>query len=142
MLQRGCWRRIRSIFNDVPFRLDPPRPLTSYKNAVISLQGLKMPKIAIIYASQSGKTKKMAEAIASGAKSVASDGGKPSSRQRPMMSRMPMLPYWAARPITASHQDHGSIPGPTEKLDLKGKVGVAFARMGGAERGCPSSSTG
>lgn len=29
-----------------------------------------MPKIAIIYASQSGKTKRMAEAIANGAKSV------------------------------------------------------------------------
>jgi flavodoxin len=29
-----------------------------------------MPKIAIIYASRTGKTRKMAEAIASGAKSV------------------------------------------------------------------------
>ena len=38
-------------------------------------KGIEMPKIAIIYATGMGRTKKMAEAIASGAMTIEREGG-------------------------------------------------------------------
>ena len=99
-----------------------------------------MPKIAIIYASQSGKTKKMAEAIAGGAKSVAN--------MDILLKRV-----FQAKPGDVQDADAVILGGSTynnkliksmdpflaqlEKLDLKGKVGVAFGSYGWSGEGVP-----
>ncbi len=99
-----------------------------------------MPKIAIIYASQSGKTKKMAEAIASGAKSV--EGVD-----------VLLKGVFQAKPADVQDADAVILGGSTynskliktmdpflsqlEKLDLKGKVGAAFGSYGWSGEGVP-----
>jgi len=99
-----------------------------------------MPKIAIIYASQSGKTKRMAEAIANGAKSVKGVD-------------VLLKNVFQAKPDDVLDADAVVLGGSTynskliktmdpflaqlEKLNLKGKVGVAFGSYGWSGEGVP-----
>ena len=99
-----------------------------------------MPKIAIIYASGTGKTKKMAESIASGAKSV------------PDVEVL-LKTAFLAKPDEVSNADALILGGSTynnklikamepfldglDGLDLKGRMGAAFGSMDGAAKVCP-----
>jgi flavorubredoxin len=99
-----------------------------------------MPKITIIYASQSGKTKRMAEAIANGAKSVKGVD-------------VLLKNVFQAKPDDVLDADAVVLGGSTynskliktmdpflaqlEKLDLKGKLGVAFGSYGWSGEGVP-----
>ncbi|NTV76803.1 MAG: FprA family A-type flavoprotein [Methanothrix sp.] len=99
-----------------------------------------MPKIAIIYASGTGKTKKMAEAIASGAKSV------------PDVEVL-LKTAFLAKPDEVSNADALILGGSTynnklikamepfldglDGLDLKGRAGAAFGSYGWSGEGVP-----
>ena len=99
-----------------------------------------MPKIAIIYASQSGKTKKMAEAIASGAKSVA---GVDVLLKGVFQAKSGDVQDADAVILGGSTYNNKLIKSmdpflaQLEKLDLKGKVGVAFGSYGWSGEGVP-----
>ena len=99
-----------------------------------------MPKIAIIYASQSGKTKRMAEAIANGAKSV--EGVDVLLKN-----------VFQAKPDDILDADAVVLGGSTyngklikamepfldglDGLDLKGRKGAAFGSYGWSGEGVP-----
>ena len=99
-----------------------------------------MPKIAIIYASQSGKTKKMAEAIAGGAKSVA---GVDVLLKGVFQAKSGDVQDADAVILGGSTYNNKLIKSmdpflaQLEKLDLKGKVGVAFGSYGWSGEGVP-----
>ena len=100
-----------------------------------------MPKIAIIYASGMGRTKKMAEAIANGAMTI--EGTK-----------VLLKDAFDALPEDVSDADAVVLGGSTynyklirsmdpflkelAKLDLKGKVGLAFGSYGWSGEGVPT----
>jgi len=100
-----------------------------------------MPKIAVIYASRTGKTRKMADAIANGARSV---GG----------SEVVLKDASRAAPGDVSDADAIILGGATynseliptmnpfldslEGVDLKGKVGAAFGSYGWSGEGVPT----
>jgi flavodoxin I len=100
-----------------------------------------MPKIAIIYASGMGRTKKMAEAIANGAMTI--EGTK-----------VLLKDAFDALPEDVSDADAVVLGGSTynyklirsmdpflkelAKLDLKGKVGLAFGSHGWSGEGVPT----
>ncbi|MDD1748727.1 MAG: flavodoxin domain-containing protein [Methanothrix sp.] len=100
-----------------------------------------MPKIAIIYASRTGKTKKMAEAIANGAKTI--EG-----------TEVVLKDVFKAVPNDVLNVNAIVLGGSTynneliktmdpfldelEKLDLKGKVGAAFGSHGWSGEGVPA----
>ena len=100
-----------------------------------------MPKIAIIYASGMGRTKKMAEAIANGAMTI--EG-----------TQVLLKDAFDALPEDVSDADAIVLGGSTynyklirsmdpflkelAKLDLKGKVGLAFGSHGWSGEGVPT----
>ena len=100
-----------------------------------------MPKIAIIYASGMGRTKKMAEAIANGALTI--EGVEVLLKEA-----------YDTKPADVSGADAVILGGSTynyklikamdpflkelAKLDLKGKVGVAFGSYGWSGEGVPT----
>ena len=100
-----------------------------------------MPRIAIIYASGLGRTKKMAEAIANGAMTI--EGVD-----------VVLKDAYDALPEDAKNADAIVLGGSTynyklmkamdpflkelSKLDLKGKVGVAFGSYGWSGEGVPT----
>jgi flavodoxin I len=100
-----------------------------------------MPKIAVIYASGMGRTKKMAEAIANGAMTI--EGVE-----------VLLKDAYDALPADALGADAIILGGSTynyklikamdpflkelAKLDLKGKVGVAFGSYGWSGEGVPT----
>ena len=103
-----------------------------------------MPKIAVIYASGMGRTKKMAEAIANGAMTI--EG-----------IEVLMKDVFDALPNDVLDADAVVLGGSTynykliksmdpflkelAKLDLKGKVGVAFGSYGWSGEGVPTLIT-
>lgn len=99
-----------------------------------------MPKIAIIYASISGKTKKMAEAIASGAKSV--EGVDVLLKNVHQAKSDDVLD---ANAVILGGSTYNNKLVKTmdpfllqlEKLDLNGKVGAAFGSHGWSGEGVP-----
>lgn len=100
-----------------------------------------MPRIAIIYASGLGRTKKMAEAIANGAMTIKGVD-------------VVLKDAYDALPEDAKNADAIVLGGSTynyklmkamdpflkelSKLDLKGKVGVAFGSYGWSGEGVPT----
>ena len=100
-----------------------------------------MPKIAIIYASGMGRTKKMAEAIANGAMTI-------EGIEVLMKDVFDALPNdvldASAIVLGGSTYDYKLIKSmdpflkELAKLDLKGKVGVAFGSYGWSGEGVPT----
>lgn len=101
---------------------------------------MRMPKIAIIYASGTGKTKKMAEAVASGARSVSN-------------VEVLLKNAFQAKAGEVSDADALILGGSTyngklikamepfldglDDLDLKGRTGAAFGSYGWSGEGVP-----
>ena len=92
-----------------------------------------MPKIAIIYASRTGKTRKMAEAIASGAKSV--EGSEVVLKDATKAAPSDVLDAGAVILGGATYNSEliktmNPFLDAMEGVDLKGKVGAAFGSYG------------
>jgi flavodoxin short chain len=100
-----------------------------------------MPKIAIIYASRTGKTRKMAEAIASGAKSV--EGSevvyKDATKTAPTdVSDAGAVILGGATYNSELIKTMNPFLDALEGVDLKGKVGAAFGSYGWSGEGVPT----
>ncbi len=99
-----------------------------------------MPKIAIIYASGSGKTKKMAEAIAGGAKSVPE---VEVMLKNAVQAKADEVTDAGAIILGGSTYNSKLIRamepflGRLDDLDLKGKNGAAFGSYGWSGEGVP-----
>ncbi len=100
-----------------------------------------MPKIAIIYASRTGKTRKMAEAIASGAKSV--EGSEVVLKDATKAAPSDVLDAGAVILGGATYNSEliktmNPFLDAMEGVDLKGKVGAAFGSYGWSGEGVPT----
>jgi len=100
-----------------------------------------MPKIAVIYASRTGKTRKMADAIANGARSV--EGSevvlKDASRAAPGdVSDADAIILGGATYNSELIPTMNPFLDSLEGVDLKGKVGAAFGSYGWSGEGVPA----
>ncbi len=100
-----------------------------------------MPKLAVIYVSGMGRTKKMAETIAEGAKTingievVLKSGGEATAAD---VKDANAIMLGASTYGYKINQAINPFLKEMEKLNLKGKVGVAFGSYGWSGEGVPT----